>query len=347
MKKIGMLLLGLIMATSVVGCSKGAAKPLSDKQTQTQTQAGETTEKDALEFFNKNNIKMVMPYGSGGTSDTVGRKFAEVANKYIDKAIVVENLTGGDGIVAATSFTQEKPDTKKIMFTSIGQFYAKNIKANVPFELEDLQPVCMLYKTNWILFARTDSDVTSFEAMVNAGKQRELKISVGGIGTDGHLTACGLLKAAGAQAAPVMYEGGAEQIAALLSGDVDGVVANPSMGKQYVESGQLVPIVCFGTEDYTRFEGFTVPSVVTLGYPGNAIAGNGMLSVRAGCDETTVNALKVLSEKVFADEEWIKWTNETMTEQEPLFTDDLMKFIDGQVENAKAAADALGILENK
>jgi tripartite-type tricarboxylate transporter receptor subunit TctC len=321
----------LIMAGSVA-CSSG---PVTSSK----------SNDDELAFFNKNTIKMVMPYGSGGTSDTVGRKFAEIANKYVKKPIVVENLTGGDGIVAATQFTNEKPDTNKIMFTSIGQYYAKNIKANVPFELSNIKPVSMLYKTNWILYVRTDSGIKNFKDMVEAGKNRKLKISVGGIGTDGHLTSCGLLKAAGAQAEPVMFEGGAEQIAAVLGGHVDAVVANPSLGLQYVKTGKLIPIASFGTEDYTGFEGMTVPSAKTLGYPGSAIAGNGMLSVRAGSDEATAKALRVLSEKVFADPDWIKWTKETMTEQNQLFDKDLTNFIDGQVVNAKAAAEALGILK--
>jgi Uncharacterized protein conserved in bacteria len=305
------------------------------------------TANDELAFFNDTTVKMVMPYGSGGTSDTVGRKFAEIANKYVKKPIVVENLTGGDGIVAAAQFTKEKADTKKIMFTSIGQFYAKNIKANVPFELKDLQPVSMLYKTDWILYVRTDKGLTSFEKLLAESKKRTLKISVGGIGTDGHLTSCGLIAAAGGKAEPVMYEGGAEQLAALLGGHVDAFVGNPAIALQYVKTGELTPVVSFGITDFKGFEGKTVPSVVGLGYPGNAIAGNGMLSVRSGSDAATAKALRILSEKVLNDKDWIEWTNKTLLAQQPLYEKDLMTFIDGQVKNAKAAADTLGILENK
>ena len=244
-KTLWVLLASLAAGTLFAGGGGGdkAASPGSD---------------DVLAWFNTSNVTMVMPYGSGGTSDIVGRKFAEIANKYIKRAIVVVNKTGGDGAVAATTFTAEDPNTNDILFTSLGQFYASNIKANMGFDMANVTVVSQLYITNWILYVRANSDMTTVNDLVAASKKRVLKISCGGQGTDGHLSSSGWLAAAGGKAEPIMYDGGAAQLAALLSGDVDCFIGNANLGLQYVEKGELIPVICFGNTDFTGFKGITI-----------------------------------------------------------------------------------------
>ena len=346
MKKVFSLILAGAMAVSLAACSNAkstSSTAASSKEADSQAAVSEDSDaKDPLEWFNTTNVTMVMPYGSGGTSDTVGRKFAEVANKYIEKAIVVTNMTGGDGAVAATNFTAEDPNTDDIMFTSLGQFYASNIKADMGFDMANVTPVSQLYITNWILYVRADSDMTTVDDLIAASKERTLKISCGGQGTDGHLSTCGWIAAAGGKAEPVMYDGGAAQLAALLSGDVDGFVGNANLGLQYVESGELIPVICFGTEDFTDFEGITVPCAYGMGYEDNAIGGNGALSVHADADPSRKAALEELSKLVLTDPEWVEWTTSQLLQQNALYGDELKNYLDSQIECAVKAAKALG-----
>lgn len=349
MKKILSLILAGTMAASLAACgsapasSAAAASKATSSKAEASSQASVSSEaKDPLEWFNTTNVTMVMPYGSGGTSDTVGRKFAEVANKYIKKAIVVTNMTGGDGAVAATTFTAEDPNTDDIMFTSLGQFYASNIKADMGFDMANVTTVSQLYVTNWILYVRSDSDMKTVDDLVAASKARTLKISCGGQGTDGHLSSCGWIAAEGGKAEPVMYDGGAAQLAALLSGDVDCFVGNANLGLQYVQSGELIPVVCFGTEDFTDFEGITVPCAYGMGFTENAIGGNGALSVHADADPSRKAALEELSKLVLVDPEWIEWTTGQLLEQKALYGDELYKYLNTQIDCAVKAAKTLG-----
>lgn len=349
MKNILSLILASAMAVSLAACGNSqstlstAASSKDAGSKEAGSQASETGEtKDPLEWFNTTNVTMVMPYGSGGTSDTVGRKFAEVANKYIKKAIVVTNMTGGDGAVAATTFTAEDPNTDDIMFTSLGQYYASNIKADMGFDMANVTPVSQLYITNWILYVRADSDMTTVDDLIAASKTRTLKISCGGQGTDGHLSSCGWIAAVGGKAEPVMYDGGAAQLAALLSGDVDAFVGNANLGLQYVASGELIPVICFGTEDFTEFEGIKVPCAYGMGYKENAIGGNGALSVHADVDASHKAALEELSKLVLTDPDWVKWTTGQLLQQNPLYGEELKAYLDSQVESAVKAAKELG-----
>lgn len=341
MKKFISLILAGTMALSFAACSNTTLSTSSAKEAKSSTSNAQQ-ENDKLEWFNKTNVTMVMPYGSGGTSDTVGRKFAEVANKYIDKAIVVTNMTGGDGAVAATNFTAEDPTTDDIMFTSLGQFYASSIKADMGFDMANVTPVSQLYITNWILYVRADSDMTTVDDLVAASKERTLKISCGGQGTDGHLSSCGWIAAQGGKAEPVMYDGGAAQLAALLSGDVDCFIGNANLALQYIDSGDLVPVICFGTEDFTDFDGITVPCAYGMGFEESAIGGNGALSVHADADPSRLEALEELSKLVLTDSEWVEWTTSQLLQQNALYKDELKNYLDSQIDCAVIAAKALG-----
>lgn len=343
MKKFISLILAGAMAVSLAACSNTTQSTSSAKDNASDAQPSNSQqENDPLAWFNETNVTMVMPYGSGGTSDTVGRKFAEVANKYIDKAIVVTNMTGGDGAVAATNFTAEDPNTDDIMFTSLGQYYASSIKADMGFDMANVTPVSQLYITNWILYVRADSDMTTVDDLVAASKERTLKISCGGQGTDGHLSSCGWIAAEGGKAEPVMYDGGAAQLAALLSGDVDCFVGNANLALQYIDSGELVPVICFGTEDFTEFEGITVPCAYGMGFEECAIGGNGALSVHTDSDPSKKEALEELSKLVLTDSEWVDWTTSQLLQQNALYGDELKDYLNSQIDCAVIAAKALG-----
>ena len=55
-------------------------------------------------------IKIVVYTGPGGLIDITARKFASVADKYVDATFVVENKPGAGGIVALKKVLQAPED---------------------------------------------------------------------------------------------------------------------------------------------------------------------------------------------------------------------------------------------
>ena len=55
-------------------------------------------------------IKIVVPYGAGGTTDISARQLATLAEEKLGQPIVVENLPGGSGTNAMRSVAAAKPD---------------------------------------------------------------------------------------------------------------------------------------------------------------------------------------------------------------------------------------------
>ncbi len=299
-------------------------------------------------FFDT-TVKIIIPYGAGGTHDVVSRKFAEVGSKYTNAPIVCENVTGGDGIVAATLFTKKDPNVKELLTTSYGLWYQKIVKGDaLKLDLDEIQPIGAFDDRSYLLYVRADSPYQTLDDLIAESKKRTIVCSAGAVGSDAHLCFGGLINQAGGQSKIASYEGGAEQINAMINGEVDCFVGTPQVGQQYLETGKARALICFKDFDYEGFKdslGLVVPNCADAGYPGSAITGGGFLSVRTGADPQIVADVEALIRKVWADPEFRNYTTEIGLNIYESYGADLMAHIKEAETNAKAAAKSLGLIK--
>ena len=55
--------------------------------------------KAPAEDYPSKTITIICPWGVGGGADTIARKITQVAEKYLDQPIIVENHTGASGTI--------------------------------------------------------------------------------------------------------------------------------------------------------------------------------------------------------------------------------------------------------
>jgi len=60
-------------------------------------------------------ITMMIAFGAGGATDTLGRLVASAVEKETGTPVVAENVTGGGGIVAATKLTKMPAETFQLL----------------------------------------------------------------------------------------------------------------------------------------------------------------------------------------------------------------------------------------
>jgi tripartite-type tricarboxylate transporter receptor subunit TctC len=295
-------------------------------------------------FFDK-TVKIIIPYGAGGTHDVVSRRFAEVGSRYTNAPIIVENVTGGDGIVAAIQFTRKSDDVQELLCTSYGKYYQKVVRGDqIRLDLDEIRPIGVFDDRSYILYVSSNGPFQDVDDVIAESMRREVVLSAGAVGADAHLAFGGMIEAAGGESVIASYEGGAQQIAALLNGEADVFVGTSQVGMQYVENGDVLPILTFTGSDFTGFEGMVVPNVVDAGYPGSAITGGGFLSVRAGASEQTAQDVEELIRKVWADPDFRDWTEDLGLNVFELYGDELEAHIEEATENARNAAVALGLI---
>ena len=123
MKKLLALFLALAMVLSLAACGGGnntttkapdVATTKAPEQQTTQAPAPETTkapENTAADKYPEKAVKIIIPYGAGGSSDMGGRVVAEYLTKAIPgSSFVVENQAGGAAVPGTIAVLQEDPN---------------------------------------------------------------------------------------------------------------------------------------------------------------------------------------------------------------------------------------------
>ncbi|MDH0118138.1 tripartite tricarboxylate transporter substrate-binding protein [Rhizobium pusense] len=74
----------------------------------------------AAEWVPQKPIRLVVPYGPGGSSDIIARVMASEMSKGLGQQIVVENKPGASGVVAMQDVARSDPDGYTIVLGHVG-----------------------------------------------------------------------------------------------------------------------------------------------------------------------------------------------------------------------------------
>src|SRR5665647_2879963 len=92
--------------------------------------------------------KMIFPFAAGGGGDTLCRLLAQQVGLLLDRTVIVENRTGGDGLIGIKWVKNANPDGATILVTTGPTMYVLPMVENKPsFDLnKDFVPVSLLVR---------------------------------------------------------------------------------------------------------------------------------------------------------------------------------------------------------
>lgn len=359
-KRVLALVMATAMAASLAGCSaKEEAAPAETQAAAAETEAAAEAPAEApAEGGNSGEtIKIICPYGVGGTADAIARKYALVANNHSDYNFIVENMTGGDGFAAATYYADQPVDTKELLIYGYGVTcrYELGTKYNteiVEFDRHEFHPIATVDDRTWILYTSPDKTLADvLDKLKNGG----VKMSGGNALSDPHLCLGTLGSIEGGNVMVIPYDGGAAQMKALTDGEVDVFVGTTQAGQDAVEAGNIVPILAFGD---VAFEGFVTPdgpiTVPTIAgdakapeldpakdYSPAILIGGGTVATRTGADQAWIDEMVEVSKAVWADPEYYEWIESIMLNKREAYDKDAVEFVNGIAEKGVAAFELL------
>jgi tripartite-type tricarboxylate transporter receptor subunit TctC len=169
---------------------------------------GGTSAGGGAEGYPDRNITMVVPFSAGGPTDTVTRLIADPMSAKLGAQIVVQNVEGAGGTVAAGEVSQARPDGYTVLMHHIGMSTAPALYADLPYKpLEDFKTVGLVTEVPMTIIARRDFQPNTLQELVDYVKANADKVTYAnaGIGAASHL--CGLLfqKAIGVKLQEVPY----------------------------------------------------------------------------------------------------------------------------------------------
>jgi tripartite-type tricarboxylate transporter receptor subunit TctC len=218
------------------------------------------------------DIRFLNPFAPGGTSDLLGRILAEQLGKQIGQQVVVENRTGGGGVVATQELTRSAPDGHTILLASMGILTVTPQMQPLPYDVDrDLIPVANIASVYNILVTGPRSPIRSWQDLAQLSKDRSRTTSCATVGAGSSQQLSCILFAAltGGQITQIPYRGGAPAILDISTGRVDVMFGNMPEFLGQIRDGGL-RAVAYGAAEASPLAP-DLPVISKDGLPGFAI----------------------------------------------------------------------------
>jgi tripartite-type tricarboxylate transporter receptor subunit TctC len=189
-------------------------------------------------------LRLLVPFpASGAASDIVARIIARPLSASLGREVVVENMPGGAGSVAAGIVAKARPDGKTLLLASPGPNTLGPALNQVPYDpLTAFSPVSMVAETPMILVTSISSQCDTIADLIALGERTIDPIKFGsssGAGGMPHLAMELFQHRTGLRAAHVPYPGANESLMDVMAGRIATMFCALGSALGYVEGKQL------------------------------------------------------------------------------------------------------------
>ncbi len=218
-------------------------------------------------------ITIIVPFSAGGPTDTSARLLAQYMGEALKTQVIVENVAGAGGTVAAARVATSSPDGYTIFFHHIGFSTAPSLYRKLPYDtINDFEPIGMIGDVAMTLVARKDFPANNLKEMIAYIKANKEKVNLAnaGLGAASHL--CGMLFMSAIQTefTTIPYKGTGPAMNDLLGGQVDFMCDQTSNTVSQIKAGK---IKVYGVTTKKRVSALPdVPTLQEAGLPGFEIS---------------------------------------------------------------------------
>lgn len=188
-------------------------------------------------------VRLISPFAAGGATDVLARVIAQKLNEAWKQSVIVENKSGGGGLIGAMAVARADPDGYTLLLGSVGPIEVlPGIMKKMPYDSEkDLAPVAVLVNVENVLVVHKNVPARSAAELVAYAKKNPgvLHFGSSGVATTAHLAGEVFKQQAGVDLVHVPYRGGAPAATALLGGEVDMIFSSIPAALPHIRSGRL------------------------------------------------------------------------------------------------------------
>jgi tripartite-type tricarboxylate transporter receptor subunit TctC len=213
-------------------------------------------------------ITMIVGYAAGAATDTIGRIIADRMKSSLGQRVIVENVAGAGGTIAAGRVARAAPDGYTLSLGNNNQYVLAGASYALQYDLlNDFEPVALLSTGPQVLTARKAMPANDLRGLIAWLKANPDKATLGGAtGSVGHIAGVFFQRETGTRFQFVPYTRGATQIIQdLMASRIDMTIADPIISLPQVRAGT---IKAYGVTTKTRSP--SAPDIPTLDEAGLA-----------------------------------------------------------------------------
>ena len=214
-------------------------------------------------------IKIIAPVQPGGGVDLVARQIGERLGRSLGQPVVIENQSGGGGIVGSQATARAAPDGYTLMVGYVGTHGTNPAVRKLPYDaVKDFTPIAMVGGTPNVLVVPPSLPVQTLPEFIAYAKANKGKLSYGssGPGTLTHLAMEQLKVATDIDMIHVAYRGIGPAITDILGGQTQALFPGLAAALPHIKAGKLTPLAVTGIKRHPLLP--DVPTFEELGFKG-------------------------------------------------------------------------------
>jgi tripartite-type tricarboxylate transporter receptor subunit TctC len=215
-------------------------------------------------------IRIIAPFPPGGSADLTARIIADHLTKSMGQPVVVENVPGAGGSIAAERLVKSPPDGYTLIVGSTGIMSVNaSLFAKLPYDIvKDFTPISVVIRVPSYLVVHPKVPVNSVVELIEYARRNPGKLTYAsaGNGTSQHTNPELFKSMAKVSILPIPYRGSAPCMAALVAGEVDMMIELGPTAIPQIKAGRIKALGA-STAERTRAMP-EIPTIAEAGLPG-------------------------------------------------------------------------------
>ena len=214
-------------------------------------------------------IKLIAPVQPGGGVDLVARTIGDRLGRALGQSIVVENMSGGGGVVGSLATARAAPDGYTLMVGYVGTHGTNPAVRKLPYDaIRDFTPIAMVGGTPNVLVVSPSLPAATLRDFIAYARANPGKLSYGssGPGTLTHLAMEQLKIAADLDVVHIPYRGIGPAFVDLLGGQTQIMFPGLAAALPHIKAGKVKPLAVTGTRRHPLLP--DVPTFAESGFSG-------------------------------------------------------------------------------
>jgi tripartite-type tricarboxylate transporter receptor subunit TctC len=235
-------------------------------------------------------IRFIVAVAPGAGADAIARAAAQILTDRWGQQVVVDNRSGGGGVIATELVARAPPDGYTLLSqgdTVMLQGATKRVAFDV---LKAFDPVVATSFQPYVLLVTLTLPVNSIRELVAYSATQTVTYSgSSGVGSAVHLGMEQLAQLSGAKFLFIPYKGSAPSILAVMAGEIHMAAASAIAASGALRTGKVRALAALGL---TRIPALPdLPTVAEQGFPGFKITNRYNLWAPAGTPRAIVAAI--------------------------------------------------------
>ncbi|MCH4811407.1 Bug family tripartite tricarboxylate transporter substrate binding protein [Vreelandella neptunia] len=218
----------IFTATCIAACSSALA-------------LGVTVSSASADEWPSNDVRLVVPYAPGGTTDVLSRRVADLLQQELDANVIVENRPGAGSTVGTGRLARGGRDADHtILMASPGHTIGAAIYPDLTYDpVDDFVFLQNMIDIPNVMVVPADSPYENVIDFVEAAKEDNMTFSHSGVGSSIHMSGELFKTLTETNLTAVPFAGSGAALPALLGGDVDVAFENMPTVLSHIRSGDL------------------------------------------------------------------------------------------------------------